>query len=76
MHKQQIREQTKQRQFKTIWVVVVYKDQYAHANWECFCMLYAQLVNLFGMRAVLCLVPATCALYHDVLFFLNNGYFL
>ena len=25
---------------------------------ECFCMLYAQRVNLFGMRAVLCLLPA------------------
>ena len=23
-------------------------------------------LNLFGMRAVLCLLPATCALYHDV----------
>ena len=33
---------------------------------ECFCMFYAQQVNLFGMRAVLCLLPATCALYHDV----------
>jgi hypothetical protein len=29
-------------------------------------MLYAQWVNFFGMRAVLCLLPATCALYHDV----------
>jgi hypothetical protein len=25
---------------------------------ECFCMLYAQRVNLFGMRVVLCLRPA------------------
>ena len=39
---------------------------------ECFCMFYAQRVNLFGMRAVLCLLPATCALYHDVWFFLFN----
>jgi hypothetical protein len=31
---------------------------------ECFCIVYAQRVNLFGMRAVLCLLPATCALYH------------
>ena len=31
---------------------------------ECFCMLYAQRGNLFGMRAVLCsyLLPATCYL--------------
>ena len=28
---------------------------------ECFCMLYAQWVNLFGMRVVLCLLPAPCA---------------
>ena len=33
---------------------------------ECLCMFYAQRVNLFGMRAVLCLLPATCALYHVV----------
>jgi hypothetical protein len=33
---------------------------------ESFCTLYAQRVNLFGMRAVVCLLPATCALYHDV----------
>jgi hypothetical protein len=36
---------------------------------ECFCMLYAHWTNLFGMRAVLCLLPATCALYHNVWFF-------
>jgi hypothetical protein len=42
--------------------------------------LYAQRVNLFGMRVVLCLLPATCyllpatsALYHDVCFFLVNS---
>ena len=29
---------------------------------ECICMLYAHRVNLFGMRAVLCLLPATCYL--------------
>ena len=34
MHKQQRRQQTKQRQFKTIWVVVVYKKQHALANWD------------------------------------------
>jgi hypothetical protein len=26
---------------------------------ECFCMLYAQWVNLFGTRVALCLLPAT-----------------
>ena len=25
---------------------------------ECLCLFYAQRVNLFGMRAVLCLLPA------------------
>jgi hypothetical protein len=29
---------------------------------ECFCILYAQRVNLFGIRVVLCLLPATCYL--------------
>ena len=29
---------------------------------ECFYMFYAQRVNLFGMRAVLCLLPAICYL--------------
>ena len=79
MHKQQRRQQTKQRQFKTIWVVVVYKINMLTPTGiitpvrgnvliprECFCMLYPQRVNLFGMRAVLCLLPTTCALYHDV----------
>jgi hypothetical protein len=34
---------------------------------ECFCMLYAQWVNLFGMKAVLCLLPA------HVIYYLNFG---
>jgi hypothetical protein len=34
MHKQQRRQQTKHRQFKTIWVVVVYKNEHAHTNWD------------------------------------------
>jgi hypothetical protein len=79
MHKQQRRQQTKQRQFKTIWVVVVYKKSMLTLTGvitpvsvneliprECFCMLYTQRVNLFGMRAVLCQLPATYTLYHDV----------
>ena len=63
MQKQQRRQQTKQRQFKTIWVVVVYKNQHALAKWDHHCcMLYAQRLNVFGMRVVLCLLPATCYL--------------
>ena len=31
---------------------------------EFFCIL--KRVNLFAMRAVLCLLPATCALYHNL----------
>ena len=49
MHKQQRRQRTKQRQFKTIWVVVVYKNEHARAvrvneliPREFFCMLYTQ----------------------------------
>jgi hypothetical protein len=34
MQKQQRRQQTKQRPFKTIWVVLVYNNQHAHANWD------------------------------------------
>jgi hypothetical protein len=34
MHKQQTRQQIKQRQFKTIWMVVVYKYENARANWD------------------------------------------
>ena len=34
---------------------------------ECFCMLYAQQVNLFGMRAVLCLLPAPYIMMCDLL---------
>jgi hypothetical protein len=33
MHKQQRGQQIKQRQFKTIWVIVVYKNEHARANW-------------------------------------------
>ena len=33
-------------------------------------MLYTQRVNLFGIKGGV--VPATCALYHDVYFFINN----
>jgi hypothetical protein len=29
---------------------------------ECFCMSYAQQVNLFGIRVMLCRLPATCYL--------------
>ena len=61
---------------KTIWVEVVYNFNMLMLTGiitpvrvnelnprDCFCMLYAQRVNLFGMRAVLCLLPAP---YHDV----------
>ena len=34
MHKQQRRQQIKQRQFKTIWVVVVCNSEHARANWD------------------------------------------
>jgi hypothetical protein len=74
MHKQQRRQQTKQRHFKTIWVVVVLTPTgiitQIRVNEliprEYFSIFYVHQVNLFGMKAVLCLLPATCTLYHNV----------
>jgi hypothetical protein len=41
----------KQRQFKNIWVVVVYKNQDAHANWD---LLQLGLMRLFPDNAFVC----------------------
>ena len=55
MHKQQRRQQTKQRQFKTILVVVVYKNQHAHANWGHFgCMVHLRFKGYSGPMGNIC----------------------
>jgi hypothetical protein len=65
MHKQQRQQRTKQRQFKTIWLVEVYKNKHAHANWDHHSkrmILYvAQQVNWVWNEGGV--VPATCYLH-------------